>query len=209
MKLFNTRLSVAKITAMTAAMAMGAWGASAQITMESNGVGYLTDPNHMGGADLLDGSHLDTYYVDGLINFYNGTGPSSDSTGSSTVDYFRDQGSATPATLTVPTSIGSNVGGLGGNDPSITIDANTMYVIIQWDDGTAGDTVYDVSGMAAGSYTFSNDIFQQGASDYWLVDAASPVPEASTVFASALMLLPLGVGAIRALRKERDAVRIS
>lgn len=32
---------------------------------------------------------------------------------------------------------------------------------------------------------------------------STPVPEASTVFAGALMLLPLGVGAIRALRKEK------
>ncbi len=36
-----------------------------------------------------------------------------------------------------------------------------------------------------------------------------PVPEASTVFAGALMLLPLGIGAIRALRKERLAAKIS
>lgn len=32
-----------------------------------------------------------------------------------------------------------------------------------------------------------------------------PVPEASTVMAGALMLLPLGIGAIRAVRKERVA----
>ena len=32
-----------------------------------------------------------------------------------------------------------------------------------------------------------------------------PVPEASTVMAGALMLLPLGIGAVRALRKERVA----
>lgn len=34
---------------------------------------------------------------------------------------------------------------------------------------------------------------------------AAPVPEASTVVAGALMLLPLGIGAVRALRKERTA----
>ncbi|HUZ07346.1 MAG TPA: hypothetical protein VMV89_07640, partial [Candidatus Paceibacterota bacterium] len=32
-----------------------------------------------------------------------------------------------------------------------------------------------------------------------------PVPEASTVMAGALMLLPFGIGAIRSLRKERIA----
>jgi hypothetical protein len=35
------------------------------------------------------------------------------------------------------------------------------------------------------------------------VPGTAPVPEASTVVAGALMLLPLGVGAIRALRKEK------
>jgi hypothetical protein len=35
--------------------------------------------------------------------------------------------------------------------------------------------------------------------------APTPVPEASTVMAGALMVLPLGIGAIRALRKERTA----
>jgi hypothetical protein len=34
---------------------------------------------------------------------------------------------------------------------------------------------------------------------------ASPVPEANTIVAGALMLLPLGIGAVRAIRKERTA----
>jgi hypothetical protein len=34
---------------------------------------------------------------------------------------------------------------------------------------------------------------------------AAPVPEANTMVAGALMLLPLGIGAVRALRKERTA----
>jgi hypothetical protein len=41
-----------------------------------------------------------------------------------------------------------------------------------------------------------------GGSD---VPNPAPVPEASTVMAGALMLLPLGIGAVRALRKERIA----
>jgi len=35
--------------------------------------------------------------------------------------------------------------------------------------------------------------------------SASPVPEANTIVAGALMLLPLGIGAVRAIRKERTA----
>lgn len=37
------------------------------------------------------------------------------------------------------------------------------------------------------------------------IPVPAPVPEASTVMAGALMLLPLGIGALRALRKERTA----
>lgn len=37
------------------------------------------------------------------------------------------------------------------------------------------------------------------------IPVPAPVPEASTVMAGALMLLPLGIGALRALRKERVA----
>ena len=36
-----------------------------------------------------------------------------------------------------------------------------------------------------------------------LVPVPAPVPEASTVMAGALMLLPFGIGAVRSLRKER------
>jgi hypothetical protein len=39
--------------------------------------------------------------------------------------------------------------------------------------------------------------------EYIQAPPPTPVPEASTVVAGALMLLPLGVGAIRALRKEK------
>jgi hypothetical protein len=43
------------------------------------------------------------------------------------------------------------------------------------------------------------------ASEISITPTPAPVPEASTMLAGALMLLPFGVGAIRSLRKERAA----
>jgi hypothetical protein len=59
--------------------------------------------------------------------------------------------------------------------------------------GSAFDGVPSVAWSATAS--------QNGGSEL----IAVPVPEASTVMAGALMVLPLGIGAIRALRKERTA----
>jgi hypothetical protein len=65
-----------------------------------------------------------------------------------------------------------------------------------------GSTTLIVQTAAAG-FDISNALFQDGVQS----DATSlaPVPEASTVMAGALMLLPFGMGAIRSLRKDRTA----
>lgn len=49
------------------------------------------------------------------------------------------------------------------------------------------------------------DVTADDSSVDWSGSVLTPVPEASTVMAGALMLLPLGIGAIRAVRKERVA----
>ncbi len=69
-----------------------------------------------------------------------------------------------------------------------------------------------------GEGTLELNLFSIGASEYQLYDdngspydyntgyatiTPAPVPEASTMVAGALMLLPFGIGAIRSLRKER------
>jgi len=89
-------------------------------------------------------------------------------------------------------------------------------------------TTFPGENTLGGTVTFENgDLGTGGISDYLAVftdvtafglsygqiqDSLSaqgtilaPVPEANTVVAGALMLLPLGIGAVRALRKERTA----
>ncbi len=62
-----------------------------------------------------------------------------------------------------------------------------------------GGSAYDGVPSVAWSATATGD---SGVPDSLI---AVPVPETSTVVAGALMLLPLGIGAIRAIRKERTA----
>jgi hypothetical protein len=89
-------------------------------------------------------------------------------------------------------------------------DKATLYngtLTIQLDPSVAtGDsTGYIYVFTTAPSYTTSSGTAEDGASanvNPTLAPAA--VPEASTVMAGALMLLPLGIGAIRAVRKERS-----
>jgi hypothetical protein len=60
-----------------------------------------------------------------------------------------------------------------------------------------GGSAYDGSPSVAWSAGFTGD---SGTANGLI---AVPVPEASTVMAGALMLLPLGIGAVRAIRKDR------
>ncbi|HTR40309.1 MAG TPA: hypothetical protein VMH87_01665 [Pseudomonadales bacterium] len=69
------------------------------------------------------------------------------------------------------------------------------YLVIETDATAFGDSYSQV----AGSLNTTGGAFAaQGPT-------TAPVPEANTMFAGALMLLPLGIGAIRALRKQRTA----
>jgi len=81
-----------------------------------------------------------------------------------------------------------------------------------WSSATGGGTYYIVVGTSATSYTDSSSSVQDGGSQSGLTVLApslapvpTPVPEASTVVAGILMLLPLTIGAVRAFRKERTA----
>jgi len=67
--------------------------------------------------------------------------------------------------------------------------------------GQTSDLIYVFT--TATAYSGNNATVDDGVSAN-TTDLA-PVPEASTVMAGALMVLPLGIGAIRALRKERTA----
>jgi len=73
-------------------------------------------------------------------------------------------------------------------------------------ESTTAGTYYLVVGTAIKTYELSTSTVQDGgASPNITILAPAAVPEASTVMAGALMLLPLGIGAVRALRKERTA----
>jgi hypothetical protein len=83
----------------------------------------------------------------------------------------------------------------------------TSILNFKWSpESTTAGTYYLVVGTAINKYEESTSTVQDGgASQNINILAPAAVPEASTVMAGALMLLPLGIGAVRALRKERTA----
>jgi hypothetical protein len=77
-----------------------------------------------------------------------------------------------------------------GSQPALETVGYTSYFgptagVASANDHTAGGSWNDAAGVVGGT------------------PVPVPVPEASTVMAGALMLLPFGIGAIRSLRKER------
>jgi hypothetical protein len=92
----------------------------------------------------------------------------------------------------------------GASSSSIVPDYSVSW---QWS-GLAGvdDTTVAFTSEIGPGY-FEDSILDDGA--LWaappLIPAPAPVPEASTIMAGALMILPLGIGAFRAVRKERMA----
>ncbi len=102
--------------------------------------------------------------------------------------------------------------GYGTSSSSPATGSLSLNSIINysWSAATGGGTYYVVVGTSATSYTDNTGTVQDGGASGPLTILApsptpTPVPEASTVLAGALMLLPLGIGAVRALRKERAA----
>ena len=88
-----------------------------------------------------------------------------------------------------------------GNDGTYIFNLGSTGVNpLDWN-GTEEIEIEDLFTNNNGMYKGGGDISHFDI--YGGTATATPVPEASTVVAGALMLLPLGVGAIRALRKER------
>jgi hypothetical protein len=79
----------------------------------------------------------------------------------------------------------------------LTVDFSPSNVL----SGQTSDLIYvfTTATAYAGNGATVDNSFSANTTDL------APVPEASTVMAGALMVLPLGIGAIRALRKERTA----
>lgn len=128
----------------------------------------------------------------------------------------------TSGNTTIGTIANNNSGALGATLTAAFTGASTTFTAssvsattVQWQNNPSA---------AAGSYAFGfTSIYPPTPGTGSIIDDTvgpwgnnpgsggtqipipAPVPEASTVMAGALMLLPLGIGALRALRKERVA----
>jgi hypothetical protein len=107
--------------------------------------------------------------------------------------------------FTVGLTFGAAPSLIAGNFPNPQVFGGT----VTFENGNmpVGDTSYFLAVLTT-DLTFSRNFgqIQDGFSAQGSILApAAPVPEANTVVAGALMLLPLGIGAVRALRKERTA----
>jgi hypothetical protein len=121
---------------------------------------------------------------------------------------------------TISTIASANSATLGATLTSDFTTASTTYTTssvgstsVQWQNNpsaTEGDYAFGFTsrfGPTPGSGSIIDDTVgpwgdNSGGNP---IPVPAPVPEASTVMAGALMLLPLGIGAVRALRKERTA----
>lgn len=197
-----------------------------QITATTAGVVGWATPNAMGGSDEVD-------IADDLLYINNGgslatipfpiSGESFNNNtdgGASGTDYDSGGNSVIASSATINSGPLSNpvsgfqfaivkYGGGGGNSGT----SGGGYVLFYLNDESV-----ELPQQSYSLWWNSNSVTSYGISDYTLFNVTTngngngngtPVPEASTVMAGALMLLPLGIGAIRALRKERSAARIS
>ncbi len=99
---------------------------------------------------------------------------------------------------------------LGQTDPALD-GVTPTSIVFGWDfnSGVSSDTVSytSVNGPALNTFTLNDDdvVWTSPSLIPSPTPAATPVPEAPTVLAGAMMLLPFGIGAYRAMRKERAA----
>ena len=212
----NRSISV-RITALLVAGGIGAAAGTsalaAMVTMEANGLGYITptiNPNPSNSQWVTD---LNT-----AIGYFNASksGPVS----SGTFNLFPGGPPPSPV-LPAATSVVSNPTGLpastygdsAANPVSINLSSTGYtydYLIVRWDGKNGSDAIYYIGGLT-GTITLwdepssiNADGISHDASGYWLANP-TPVPEASTLAAGALLLLPFGAGALRGLRKGRSA----
>lgn len=113
---------------------------------------------------------------------------------------------ATDYNGTVNTAVSAS-GGAGNQ-----VGSGWDYVIAKYDGKNAGYILFYLGGEAADlpqypANFWTSNTEQYGISGWTAFDATTTtsVPEPSTVIAGALLLLPLGVSAIRVLRKGRTA----
>lgn len=91
--------------------------------------------------------------------------------------------------------------GTPGTVATFGTTADSVY--FDWTETATSETVSFSSALPPGTFPFGVEDDPQTWN--YSVVAPAAVPEASTVMAGALMLLPLSIGAIRAVRKDRTA----
>jgi hypothetical protein len=127
-----------------------------------------------------------------------------------TYNYVINNGSGSG--LVSGTVLDNNSVGGGPSSYGITFSHYTGFLILAWD-GTQGADQFYYLNNETGTDNFSNSglpsSMQKGLSNYWLTSGSSSqgtsVPESSTIFAAALLLLPLGISTVRVFRKTNAA----
>jgi hypothetical protein len=216
-------LQVAALCAVAGMAMVSSAKASMALTMADYGVGWsnpsATPP---GQADMLN-------YANTMVTLFNSVNPdgytttitipnANDGSGSNHDQFSAtiDRGSAVSGPLSMASVISPNNGVTGGPS-SYSIDLGKGgfgYLIAGWDGSQGADQIYYVGGLS-GIVTISNSElpqnFQKGLSNFWLTSAGdgpvppySSVPEPATLVAGALLLLPLGVSAVRILRRKNQ-----
>jgi hypothetical protein len=199
-----------KLAIIVGAVALMAFGRSAQAQILE---GTSTAPlNITSGGSGVAGSVTSWVYSDsavdsqGYIFVYQltvGTGVPDDLGSSIALSFY---GSSIVGTPTAASSV-SFLATQPGTTPTTAVTFNDTFggvVNYNLDGISPNDTTYylivdtSATGITSGTADLQEGYQTAGA-------ILTPVPEASTITAGALMLLPLGIGAVRALRKERIA----
>ena len=165
----------------------------------------INSPNIVGTANgvTADGQGSPTFELDVAQALFN-LGPSQDV-------FVTVDGAASTELVTSSTSYSGTVntstyttGGAGQE-----VGAGWDYAIAKYDGQNAGYILFYLGGQAADLPQSPADFWttqsgQYGISGWTAFDATtvSPVPEASTYFAAALLLLPLGIKTLRTLRQN-------
>jgi hypothetical protein len=204
------RRTLATIVLAASAALVIAPGAKAAVEVDLGNYGVGSSET------VIPPSEMNATYLQDTVSFYNTGSPTSITLGSgknqATYHFTKHEGSLTPATLTAPTKLNSEITSFTGQgSASATLNLASggfEYLIAQWDGPNGANAVYYV-GNLSGTITLNNLNPQfgpgggYGLSGFWLGGGNNlppnpnenivPVPELRSGLAAALMLLPISV----------------
>lgn len=192
-----------KIVAVSAVgVALFAIQSSVQATIVLSGSTGLVNAQAPNGSQQLDIAYTVDLTGSTYTYTYFLTSPAMDNLSSFTI------GSPTVPIYTPTIAISST--GYDASDTAVAVGADVTYSAVG-----ANSIVWNFKDTSTSeSVAFTSSYFP-GSGVWGILDDSvtwnnpplipAPVPEASTIAAGALMLLPLGLGAFRALRRERVA----